>query len=284
MLPKSNSALLDLSFDTEKYIGYWDPAGKYHFDPVGYQYRLNIGYAYRLSSRWQTSVAVPYVWNENQYQSGSTHTSGLGDTALNLWYEAFEDTSAWKIREFKDWMPSLTLGPSLLIPTGISPYDSEPSSYDITGRGFYRIDGNVLVAKTLHPWTASVSLAYGTYIERPVNREYGKDVQPYRKKMGDRSLASCSLGYIYYIGTAGDALTGTLSFSHLNEDDAHIDGSRQHNSGFQKNSFGAALAYSSTDGDWSARVSWNHSLRESDWGRNFPTTDIYTMGVSYGFR
>jgi len=284
VLPKSNAALLDLSFDTEKYIGYWDPTGKYHYDPVGYQYRLNVGYAYRLSTQWQASIAVPYVWNNNQYQSGAARTSGLGDTTLNLWYEAFEDKSAWKIRELRDWLPSVTLGPSLLIPTGISPYDSKPSSYDITGRGFYRLDGSVLIAKTLHPWTASVSLAYGTYLERSVNREYGEYQKPFRKKLGDRSLASLSLGYIYYIGSAGDSLTGTLSFSHLNEDDAKIDGNRQRNSGFQKKSFGTALAYSSTDTDWSVRFSWNHSMRESDWGNNFPTTDIYTIGVSYGFR
>ena len=127
--------------------------------------------------------------------------------------------------DLKDMTPSVTIGPSLLVPTGISPYD-RVSSVDITGRGFYRLDGNVLIAKTLHPWSASVSLRYGTYLERSVNREYGKYVEPYRKKLGDRSSASFSLSYIYYIGSGGDTLTGTGSYSDLREADATINGNR----------------------------------------------------------
>jgi hypothetical protein len=184
----------------------------------------------------------------------------------------------------KDLIPLVTIGPSILLPTGISPYDDKTSSYDVTGRGFYRLDGNILIAKTLHPWTASVSLMYGTYLQRPVNREYGKYVEPYMKKLGDRSSATASLGYIYYINSAGDSLTGTVSLSTLREEDATINGNRQPSSGFRKDSWGAAIAYSSTDSDWVFRGSWNHAIRLDGWGNNFPTTDIYTVGVSYGFR
>ena len=45
-----------------------------------------------------------------------------------------------------------------------------------------------------------------------------------------------------------------------------------------------SLAWSSTDHDWSARAAWSHAVRWNDWGENFPTTDIYTIGVRYGFR
>jgi hypothetical protein len=287
LLPKFYKDMVDVSVDLEKYHGYWDLDGKHKPDPPGSdlrQYRLNIGYAKRLAERWQTSITVPYVWNDNTYSGLSSRTDGVGDTTLNLWYEAVDDKSAWKIRSLRDMVPSVTIGASLLVPTGISPYDDVNSSFDITGRGFYRIDGNMLISKTLHPWIASLSLSYGTYLERSVNREYGKYVEPYRKKLGDRASGSLSLGYIYYIGTGGDTLTGTGSFTYLREADGTYNGTKDPNSGFRKESIGASLAYSSTDHDWSARLVWSHAVQEDGWGENFPTTDIYTMGVSYAFR
>jgi len=284
VLPKMYQSMVDVSFDAEKYEGFWSPQGVYTYAPVGYQYRLNAGYGLRLAQNWQASISVPYVWNDNQYSNGSTHSSGIGDTTMNLWYEALEDRSAWKIRSMRDLTPSVTIGPSILIPTGISPYDNKTSSYDITGRGFYRFDANVLIAKTIHPWTASVSLAYGTYLQRPVDREYGKYVEPYEKKLGDRSSAAVSLGYIYYVDSAGDTLTGTVSLSTLREENATINGKRQPESGFQKDAYGGTIAYSSTDSDWIIRISWNSAVRRSGWGNNFPATEIYTVGVSYGFR
>jgi len=287
LLPKFYQDMVDVSFDMEQYDGFWNQDGKYTSDPPGSdirQYRLNIGAARRLASRWQTSIVIPYVWNENKYSGLSSRSDGLGDTTLNLWYEAIDDKSAWKIREFKDLTPSITIGPSLLVPTGISPYDNVNSSFDVTGRGFYRLDGNAVISKTIHPWSASVSLSYGTYVGRSVNEEYGKYVEPYRKNLGDRSSASVSLSYIYYIGSAGSTLTGSGSFSYLHEDDAEINGNRQLLSGFEKNAFGAGIAYSSTDHDWVIRGSWSHAIQRNGWGANFPTTDVYTAGVSYGFR
>ena len=287
ILPKYAHGMIDLSFDMEKYDGFWNQNGKWTPDPSGSdlrQYRVNTGYAQRLASRWQASIVVPYVWNDNTYSVLSSQTNGLGDMTLNLWYEAADDTSAWKIRSFGDLTPSILIGPSLLVPTGISPYDDVHSSFDVTGRGFYRIDGNLYIDKTLHPWDASLSLSYGTYIERPVNREYGKSVEPYHKKLGDRTSASFSLSYIYYFGTGGDTLTGTASFSYLHEADGTIDGVRDPTSAFRKEAVGGAIAYSSTDHDWSVRASWSHAIRQDGWGENFPTTDIYTLGVRYVFR
>jgi hypothetical protein len=287
LLPSYYQGMIDVSFDIEKYHGYWDPEGRVTSDPSNSdlrQYRLNFGYAKRLSQRWQTSITIPYVWNDNMYSGESSHTAGPGDTTLNVWYEAVDDKSAWKVRSLKDLIPSVTVGVDVLVPTGISPYDDVNSSFDITGRGFYRIDGNLQVSKTVNPWNTSLSLSYGTYLERSVNREYGKYVPPYRKKLGDRTSASISLGYIYYIGTGGDKLTGTGSFSYLREADTTYNGSRDPNSGFRKESFGAAIAYASTDHDWSTRIAWSHAVRQEGWGDNFPITDIYTLGVSYGFR
>ena len=285
LVPKFYQGMADVSFDLEKYDGFWNQDGKYTSDPSGSdlrQYRVNIGAARRLSTKWQASVLVPYVWNVNKYNSGTHRTDGIGDTTLSLWYEALDDTSAWKIRNLKDLTPSITIGPSLVIPTGISPYDGVPSD-DVTGRGFYRLDGNIIVSKTLHPWSATVALSYGSYIERPVNREVDY-VPPYRKKLGDRSSASISLSYIYYLGSGGDALTGTVSLSQLREASTTIDGNQIDNSGLQKDSIGGTIAYSSTDHDWGVRATWSHAVKQDGWGKNFPTTDIYTIGVNYGFR
>jgi hypothetical protein len=287
VLPKIYNGMIDVSADLEKYDGFWNQNGKYTPDPPESdlrQYRLNLGYAVRLASRWQTSISAPYVWNVNEYSGLTSRKNGIGDATMNLWYEALEDLSAWKIRTPRELVPSVLIGPSLVIPTGISPYDNVSTSFDVTGRGFYRLDGNLLVTKTYHPWSVSFALAYGTHFERPVNREYGKYVEPYHKKLGDRSLASVSLSYISYMGTAGDALTGTASFSHLREDDARINGTRNRDSGFMKKSVTAALAWSGTDRDWTLRLSWNHSFKQDGWGADFSTTDIYTIGVSYGLR
>ena len=284
VLPKMYQDIVDVSFDSEKYEGFWSPQGEYTYAPVGYQYRLNAGYAYRLAQNWQASISVPYVWNDNQYSNGSTHSSGIGDTTMNLWYEALEDRSAWKIRSMKDLIPSVTIGPSILIPTGISPYDNRTSSYDITGRGFYRFDGNILITKTIHPWTASLTLAYGTYLQRAVDEEYGRYVEPFEEKLGNRSFGAVSLGYIYYIGSAGDTLTGTASLSTLREENATINGQREPESGFQKDAYGGSLAYSSTDSDWAIRVSCSNAIPRNGWGSNFPATQIYSVGVSYAFR
>ena len=287
LLPSYYQGMIDISFDYEKYRGFWNQDGAVTPDPSGSdlrQYRMNIGFARRLAARWQTSITLPYVWNDNVYSGLSSQTNGLGDTTINIWYEAVDDKSAWKIRDLKDLVPSVTIGVDVLVPTGISPYDDVSSSFDITGRGFYRIDGNVIVAKTVNPWNASLSLGYGTYLERSVNREYGRYVEPYQKKLGNRTSASFSLGYIYYIGTGGDKLTGTGSLNYLGEGDTTYNGVRDPNSGFRKESVGASIAYASTDHDWSMRLSWNHAVRQDGWGDNFPITDIYTMGVSYGFR
>jgi hypothetical protein len=287
VLPQYARQMIDLSADVEKYHGFWNQDGKYTPDPPGSdlrQYRLNLGYATRLAPRWQTSIIVPYVWNDNKYSGHSSHSEGPGDTTLNLWYGAREDKSAWKIRSAKDLTPAVTIGPSLLIPTGISPYDSVNSSFDVTGRGFYRLDGNILVEKTIHPWSASLAMSYGTYLSRPVDREYGKYVEPYRRKLGDRMSGSLSLGYIYYLGTGGDTLTGTASLSYLAEADGKIDGAADPTSGFRKEAAGAALSYSNLDRDWSLRASWSHAIRQDGWGENFPTTDIFTLGVRYAFR
>jgi hypothetical protein len=287
LVPKYARAVLDVSFDFEKYDGFWDQDGKHIPDPPGSdlsQSRLNLGFAYRFSSRFQASLIIPYVWNNNKYSGLSSRSSGLGDSTLSVWYEALEDKSTWRIKALKDMVPSVNIGPSLLIPLGISPYDDVENSFDVCGRGFYRLDGNLLIEKTVQPWNLSVLFSYGKYLERPVNREYGTYVEPYDKAPGDRIFGTVSISYAYYIGSGGDTLTGSLSYAYLHEKDATINGSKMESSGFTKKSVGGSIVYSGTDSDWSFRGVWSHTIKRDGWGESFPSTDIFTLGVRYVFR
>jgi hypothetical protein len=287
MVPSYAWSVADLSFDTELYDGFWNQDGKHISDPPKSdlkQYRLNMGYAVRFFNKWQASVNIPYVWNDNNYSGVSSHSDGLGDITTSLWYEALSDTTAWKVRELGDMIPSVNLGLSLLIPSGISPYDKEESSFDVTGRGFYRLDGNLLIEKTIQPWSASVALSYGTYFERSVNREYGTYVEPYKKQLGDRFSASLAIHYNFYLGSGGDMITPGVTYAYLQEANGDIDGKTDTSSGFRKQSVGVSLAYANNDRDWSVRVGWNHAIQADGWGENFPTTDIISLGVRYVFR
>jgi hypothetical protein len=285
-VPKYARAVADLSLDTELYDGYWNKDGNHRPDPPNSdlkQYRLNMGLGYRLAKDWQVSASLPYVWNDNRYSGISSQTDGLGDSSFSVIYELLDDNSSWKVRDAQDLIPAVSMGVSILLPTGLSPYDDVKSSFDVTGRGFYRLDGTLLIEKTIRPWSASVAISYGTHFERSVNREYGKFIEPYTKQLGDRFNVTAAGSYAYVLGTGGDSVTGTLSYAYLDEGDASFNGRRDIGSGFDKQSVGGALAYSSTDHNWSVRMGWNHAIQQSGWGQNFPATDILSVGVRYVF-
>ncbi|MBE9564041.1 MAG: transporter [Proteobacteria bacterium] len=287
VLPKFSTSMINIALDVESYNGFWDSNGDYKEDPPGSdlnQYRLNFGYAHRLSSRWQAAIVAPYVWNSNQYAGVSSNTNGLGDMTLGLTYEAFDGIKCvWKVRDWKDLVPAAYFGMALTVPTGISPYDNVVNSFDITGRGFYRLDANMLLDKTIYPWNASLLLSYGKYLERDVNREYGNYVEPYKKGLGDRMLGTASFGYTHFLDNM-DTMTFTFTYSHLEEDAGSIDGRTDYSSEMEKNSVGAIAAYSTMNRDWVYKLTFIHSMPDSGQGQNFPVTDILTVGVSHVFR
>lgn len=285
-VPKYAKAVADLSFDAELYNGYWDAKGNYRPDPPDsdlQQYRLTAGLGYRFAKDWQSTISLPYVFNDNSYTGTSSHTDALGDMAVSVTYELLDDNSSWKVYTLEDMIPAVSLGMSLILPTGISPYDDQSSSFDVTGRGFYRLDSNLLIEKTIRPFTVSLALGYGIHFDRSINREYGRYLEPYTKGLGDRFNGSISTGYTYILGTGGDSLTGTLSYAYLNEGDASYNGRTDDGSGFEKQSIGSAISYSSTDHNWSIRAGLTHSIKQNGWGRNFPATDVYSVGVRYVF-
>jgi len=100
-VPKYATGVADLSFDTELYDGFWNQEGNHRSDPPNSdlkQYRMNAGMGYRFAKDWQTSVSLPFIWNDNSYSGTSLQTNGLGDTTLSLQYELLDDNSNWKVR------------------------------------------------------------------------------------------------------------------------------------------------------------------------------------------
>lgn len=284
VLPKFSDQMVDLSVDWEAYDGYWDKDGNWKPDPSGSdlnQYRVNFGYAHRLGDRWQGSISVPYIFNDNRYSGLTSHTDGLGDSAISLWYEAFDGVMCvTAVNSPKDLLPATYLGATLTIPTGISPYDDVSNNFDITGRGFYRLDANLSVEKSIGPWNTALKLSYGKHRERDVNREYGKYVEPYTRLLGDRSLASFSLGYSAMLPSM-DSLTTTVVYAYLQEEAGTIAGQPDPSTGFEKQSVSISLAYATLSRRWVYRLSWNHALDGDGYGENFPTTEVLTLGVSH---
>lgn len=287
LMPKMSKAMLDASFDMEHYDGYWNDKGIFTPDPAGSdlsQYRINFGYAHRLGSRWQASVAVPYIFNDNQYSGLQTDSNGLGDMALNVWYEAFDGvTCVWKVKKLQDLKPATYFGATLTVPTGISPYDEVANNFDITGRGLYRLDGNFLVEKTIYPWSASAQFSYGQYVERSVNRENGKYVEPYKKQLGDRFLSTVSLGYTQFLDSM-NTITYSIAYADLREEEATVNGIVDTSTGMKKRSRTLTAAYATMDRDWVFKASWSPARQRDGRGENFPVTSILTLGVTHVLR
>lgn len=287
VLPKFGHQMVDVSFDMEVYNGYWNQGGQYIEDPEDSdlnQYRLNLGYAHRIADNWQASLTLPYVWNDNTYPGITSKENGMGDMSASFWYETFDQvTCVYQVNSLADLRPAIYLGGTLTLPTGKSPYgDDASNSFDITGRGFYRFDANVLIEKTVYPFTVTLQGSYGKYLERDVNQEYGTPVAPYKKNLGDRTFLSASLGYTYFLEEL-DTLTFTAAIADLKEGAGEIDGVSDPLTELEKQSVAFTTAYASSDLRWVFKGTLSHALRQDDRGKNFPTTDILTLGVSYAF-
>lgn len=277
IIPKFFSEAYGISFNYEQYDGFWNQDGVYLGDPPGSdlrQYRMSFSYAFRLASNWQMSAGLPFVLNDNNYSGLESSTSGFGDATLSLWYETFDEIKCvYTVSNIEHLMPAIYFGATLTVPTGKSAYGGDvQNSFDVTGRGFYRMDTSMILDKTIYPWTMLVELTYGKYLERPVNMEYGSYVEPYRKSLGDRKLGVVSFGYTDFLKSL-NTMTYTLAYSNLVEDKGEINQTIDPTSGFSKESLSFTMAYTTAEKDWVIKSSLNHSLKQNDWGRNFPATD-----------
>ncbi len=284
VLPKFRDLSVGATIAYEKYDGFWDKDGLWHQDPEGSdlsQTRLSLGVAKRINDNWQISLSTPFVWNRNQYANNTFNTSGIGDSTIGILYEAFDDiTCTWVLDTWEDYKPAMYFGATLTVPTGISPYDDVKNNFDITGRGFYRLDIKTSFEKTVYPWNATVALNYGKYFERSINREYGVYVAPYKKNLGDRFSGSASLGYTYFI-SSGDTLTITGAYAYMTEDKATIDGLVDETSGISKKSFSGTAAWANEDKSLVYKLSYAYTPHYHNWGANFPTTSSLSLGVNY---
>lgn len=286
-VPRDARLVLDLSAENEAYSGLWDQSGTHVDDPPGSnpaQRRVALGAGWRFARDWQVGLSLPYVWNDNRFSTYARRTHSVGDTSLAVAWDLHTERSIWKVLSPADLLPSVTLGTALTIPTGLSPYDAISDQYDVTGRGFYRLDATLQVDKSFRGFTSSLSAAWGTHLARSVNRYNGLYQAPERRRLGDRASASLSAGYRVFVGSAGDSLTGTAAFSWLWEDDLALDGKVQGETGLFKTAVTGTVTWAGTDRDWSLRASWNHALRADGWGAGFPTTDVLTLGYRHVLR
>lgn len=281
ILPKFNELMIEANSAYEQFDGNWNPNGQYVDEIDGQdlnELTTTLSIAKRLHDQWQFSVNLPYTRHDNQYPGETGSSSGLGDTSMSLWYEAFENvTCIYRIAGWESLKPSIYLGGQLTVPTGKSRYsDRVERSEEITGRGFYRFDSQVMIEKTIYPWSLSVTWMYGKYLERPVNQEYGRDIEPYDKQLGDRHSISSSLGYTWF---AKDMSMVTLSGSYtdLSEGASTIDGDRNEDDAFQKISSGLNLTYTSPRRDWFAKLGYS----QADRGIRTPRSSTMSLGVGY---
>ncbi len=75
----------------------------------------------------------------------------------------------------------------------------------------------------------------------------------------------------------------TAAVSDLREDEGEIDGVSDPLTEFKKQSTALTTAYATSDLRWVFKGTWSHALNGDGNGQNFPTTDIFTVGVSYAF-
>ncbi len=285
-LPKFMPAAMSLGLAEEDYQGFWNGQGEVIPDPPGsnlMQRRLNFGVGYRLSSNWQGNATTSWVANQNQYSGVSGNTQGVGDLTLGLLYENFDQiTCVYQIQRPRDWLPASYFGLKLVVPTGISPYDSVTSSFDITGRGFYRFEATALVEKTIYPWSASLSGGVGWHVPRMVNQEYGKWVAPYLKQLGNRFQSGASVSYTWFL-TNLDEVTLNTNLSHLQEGAARINHQLNEGTGMLRQAWGWAFSYSNAEKTWVYKTQLNQALRAQGRGTNFPITKTFSFEVTHVF-
>ncbi len=283
ILPKFNDYMVDVSLRAEPFDGSWDEHGRYIDDPNGTdlaEVGMQVGAAKRLADRWQISSVIPFTRHENTYSGDHHTTQGIGDTSVSVWYEAFENvTCVYRITDLASLQPSVYLGSQIIIPTGLSRYsDRVDNNQEVTGRGFYRWDAQVMLEKTIYPWSASLTWLYGYYIERPVNQEYGRKSEPYQKQLGHRHSLSGSVGYTWFLPNAA-LLTLTGTYTDLSEGGSRIDGQLTDEGAFQKISSGLSFAYSTARRDWFYKLGYSQAER----GYGTPKSRSISIGGGYVF-
>jgi len=287
VLPKFARFLYDTSVAHELYDGFWNSKGQYQKDPVGSdlrQMRINMGAAYRVHDNIQTFLSIPYVVNINQYTGLKNTTYGAGDITLGLNIELFNDIRCvYRVLSLDDLWPAIYLGAKVTVPTGISPYDNIPNSFDITGLGFYTFDFGLLLDKTIKSWNISIAGNYSVGLQRPVNMEYGRYIEPYNITPGDRLNLTASTGYTFTFDSM-DSLTFTFGYGYVKDYFSKINGLENQISGFEKHNLLVGLAFATADQNNVIKLNNTFNLPLNGWGINKPATITTILEYSHVIR
>jgi hypothetical protein len=286
-LPKFATFMFSTGFDHEIYNGYWNTEGDYREDPEGSdlrQLRMNIGAAYRLHDNIQTFLSIPYVYNINKYSGLSSESYGAGDITAGFNFELFNDIRCvYRVLSLEDIWPATYLGVKAIVPTGLSPYDDVPNSFDITGLGFYTFNFNLLIDKTINSFNMTLGANYSISAKRTVNMEYGRFIEPYDIQQGDKLNLSASAGYSFLLKSM-DSITLTLGYAYLEEFKWKINDAEVPFTGFNKHNLTVGLAFATSDMNDVIKLGNSFNIPEDNWGSNKPATITTTLEYSHVIR
>lgn len=287
VLPKFAKFLIDGSIEHEKYNGFWNSDGVYQEDPAGAdlrQLRMTAGAALRIHDNIQTFLSIPYVINLNTYTGVKSTTYGAGDTTIGFNFELFNDIRCvYRVLSFADLLPATYLAVKTTLPTGISPYDKIPNSFDITGLGFYTFNFSLLLDKTISSFNMSLGANYSVSAQRPVNMEYGRYIEPYKVRQGDKLNLTATAGYSFMFDSM-DSLTVSLGYGYVEEFSWKINGIKNDLTGFHKHNLVAGLAFATADQNQVIKINNSFNLPLDNWGSNKPVTITTTLEYSYVIR
>lgn len=129
---------------------------------------LKLDAATLISDRWQMGISLPLTRRSRERGTNSANAMGLGDTSVNVAYEAIPD---W---DYSVWRPKTIIFLGATFPTGGSIYDArELYRLDSRGRGFYSFSLGSLLTKSWGIWDLALVLEAHQPLSRTISNEVG---------------------------------------------------------------------------------------------------------------
>lgn len=159
---------------------------------------LTLEGATLLSDRLQAGLSVPF--QRNTYESTqNVDGSGVGDTKINVAYEAVTD---W---DYSKYRPKVFVYSQLQLPTGKSIYDTQSiEGVDSTGMGLWGLGVGATAVKNIRKW----DFVGTAFIQKLFSRNFGgTEIDP-----GNVYQASLGVGY-----NVGDWRVGVTNLAYLQD-------------------------------------------------------------------
>ncbi|WP_413557374.1 serine protease spb1 [Bdellovibrio sp. HCB209] len=194
-------------------------------DDANQSQTFKIEAATLLSDRVQTGASIPVVHRK----VADENSTGLGDIALNLGHETFQELT------YSRWKPRGITFLQLTLPTSPSIYDAENMlAADSRGRGFFTLGGGLALIKVFGTWDANSSVE--------IHKSFARDFST--SSSGGEITATPNLGHSWTVGggwNKGNWRLGT-SFTGLYEDAIEISGAQTSSGSAQQNITWAVMA------------------------------------------